>query len=148
MKKAGFKIIGIAVRTTNNKAAEELGQLWEQFHSENIFEKIPNRVSSDIYSIYTDYENNYTGAYTTIIGVLAANLDNIPDGLIGREFPETNFLQYTAKGEMPAAVVHTWNEIWQNDKKLNRQYTYDYEVYGAKCQNGKDSEVDIYIAVR
>lgn len=149
MKKVGFKIIGIAVRTTNkdNKAAEDLGNLWGQFHSKNIFEKIPNKISSDVYSIYTDYESDYMGAYTTIIGVPVANLDNIPDGLVGRAFPEENFLQYTAKGEMPMAVVNVWNEIWRNDAELNRQYSYDYEVYGVECQKGKDSEVQIFVAI-
>jgi predicted transcriptional regulator YdeE len=49
---------------------------------------------------------------------------------------------------MPKAVVETWQEIWSSDKSLNRKYTYDFEVYGEKSQNGLNSEVEIYIAMK
>ena len=49
---------------------------------------------------------------------------------------------------MPNAVVNTWLEIWHKDKELKRKYSYDFEVYGAKSQNGENSEVEIYIATQ
>ncbi|AFL96978.1 GyrI-like domain-containing protein [Ornithobacterium rhinotracheale] len=144
----GFKIIGISVRTSNrdNQAAQDLGNLWNQFYSENIFDKIPNKASNKILSIYTDYKSDYTDEYTTIIGVPVTSLENIPKGLIGREFEPDNFQKFTAKGEMPKAVVEVWCNIWDKDKDLNRKYSYDFEVYDEKSQNGSDSEVEIYIA--
>ena len=146
----GFKIIGIATRTTNqnNQSAEDLGKLWSQFYAENILEKIPNKVSSDIITIYTDYVSNYTEAYTTIIGVPVSTLDSVPEGLTGREFEAENFQKFTAKGEMPNAVVNTWMDIWQQDNELNRKYSYDLEVYGEKSQNGENAEVEIFIAAK
>ncbi|QNN42603.1 GyrI-like domain-containing protein [Pedobacter roseus] len=146
----GFKIIGIATRTTNqnNQSAEDLGKLWSQFYAENIFEKIPDKVSSDIITIYTDYVSNYTEAYTAIIGILVSTLDSVPEGLTGREFEAENFQKFTAKGAMPNAVVNTWINIWQQDKELNRKYTYDLEVYGEKSQDGENAEVDIFIAIK
>lgn len=144
----GFKIIGISTRTTNkdNKAQQDLGNLWGQFFAENISDKIPNRVSNEILAIYTDYKSDFTEDYTTIIGIPVSTLDEIPQGLIGREFQPDNFKKYTAKGEMPNAVVNSWIDIWNKDKELNRKYTYDFEVYGEKSQNGKNSEVEIYVA--
>ncbi|WP_194774811.1 GyrI-like domain-containing protein [Pararhodonellum marinum] len=144
-----FKIIGIKTETTNEngRSAADLGRLWEQFYSENIASQIPNLVSRDIYSIYTDYETDYTGKYTTIIGMKVNSLEEIPDGLIGREFQGENYRKFVAKGQMPNAVVDTWKEIWSADKDLNRKYTADFEVYGQKSQNGTNSEVDIFIAV-
>lgn len=143
-----FKIIGISVRTTNKdyQSAQDIGKLWQQFYMENLFEKIPNKLNSDIYSIYTDYKSDFTDEYTTIIGVQVSSLENIPAGLIGRQFPSDNFVKYTAKGLMPEAVAKTWTTIWERDKELNRKYTYDFEVYGEKSQNGENSEVEIYIA--
>lgn len=145
----GFKIIGISVRTTNqnNQAQQNIGNLWGQFFSEKMMEKIPNKISSDIIAIYTDYKSDYTEEYTTMIGIPVSTLDIIPEGLMGREFQSENFKKYSAKGEMPDAVVNTWVEIWQNDKNLNRKYTYDFELYGEQSQNGENSEVEIYIAV-
>lgn len=146
----GFKVIGISVRTTNKdgQAMQDLGKLWGQFFAENVFEKIPHKVSEEIYAIYTDYKSDYTEEYTTIIGVPVTSLDEIPEGMTGREFEAEQFRKFVAKGAMPAAVGNTWMEIWQRDKELNRKYTYDYEVYGTKSRQGDHSEVDIFIATK
>lgn len=146
----GFKIIGISTRTTNkdNKSAQDLGKLWERFHAESVSEKVQNKISNEIISIYTDYKSDYTEDYTTIIGIPVSTLDKIPNGLMGREFQPENFQKFIAKGEMPNAVINTWVDIWQRDEELNRKYTYDFEVYGEKSQNGENSEVEIYIATK
>ncbi|RAJ83252.1 putative transcriptional regulator YdeE [Chitinophaga dinghuensis] len=138
-----MKIIGIAVRTTNqeSKAAGDIGKLWEQFYSENLLDKIPNKVSNDIYSIYTDYVSDYTEDYTTILGVAVSSLESIPEGMVGRDFPEAHFREYLVEGEMPQAVVATWVDIWKHDKELKRKYTYDFELYQA------DAPVKIFIAI-
>lgn len=145
----GFNIIGIAVRTTNqnNQAQQDLGNLWGKFFADGIFDKIPNKSSNDIFAIYTDYKSNYTEEYTTIIGVPVTELSHIPEGLIGRAFGASEFEKYIAKGEMPNAVVEVWQKIWQNDQTLKRAYQYDFEVYGAKSQNGENSEVEIYLSL-
>lgn len=145
-----FKIIGISVQTTNqnNQAATDLGQLWGRFYQEEISKQISNKESDDIYAVYTDYESDYTGSYTAIIGHRVSALDIIPDGLTGREVKNEKLLRYIAKGEMPNAVVETWKEIWANDIALYRTYHADFEVYGEKSQQGGDSEVEIYIGVR
>ncbi|SER10299.1 GyrI-like domain-containing protein [Pedobacter rhizosphaerae] len=145
-----LKIIGISVETTNqnNQAAIDLGQLWGRFYSEEIFHKIPNKESEEVYAVYTDYESDFTGRYTTIIGQRVSTLADIPDGLTGKEINNNKLTKYTAKGEMPGAVIATWKEIWENDQTLNRAYEADFEVYGPKSQNGLHSEVDIYIGLK
>ena len=150
MKKIeSFKIIGISTETTNEngKSAKDLGKLWGRFYSENISSQISNKESDEIYSIYTDYETDYKGKYTSIIGLKVNSLDSIPSGLIGREFESGIYTKFVAKGEMPDAVMEVWKEIWIKDKELNRKYLADFEVYGAKSQYGINSEVEIYIAI-
>ena len=144
----GFKIIGISTRTTNknNQSQQDLTNLWGQFYAHNIFDKIPNKVSDNVLSIYTDYKSDFTDEYTTIIGIPVSTLDEIPTELIGREFSADNFQKIVAKGEMPNAVVNVWLDIWKRDEELDRKYSYDFEVYGQKSPNGENSEVEIYIA--
>ncbi|WP_343691588.1 GyrI-like domain-containing protein [Chitinophaga sp.] len=146
----GFKIIGISVRTTNkdNQALADIGNLWSRFFAEGIPDKIPNKQSGDIYSIYTDYKSDYTEDYTTLLGMPVTTLDEIPEGLTGREFQPEQFRKFVAKGAMPAAVANTWMDIWQRDKELNRKYTYDFEVYSATSQQGDNAEVEIFIATK
>jgi predicted transcriptional regulator YdeE len=66
---------------------------------------------------------------------------------MAREFSGGQYRKFEAKGKMPEAVVQAWQEIWANDADLDRKYTADFEVYGAKSQQGDDSVVDIFIAV-
>ena len=143
-----FRIIGIQTETTNEngKAAIDLGKLWERFFTDNVQSQITNKMSEEIYSIYTDYESDYTGNYRAIIGLKVDKLDKIPEGLFGREFNGGKYQKFLAKGKMPDAVATSWKEIWKNDKELNRRYTADFEVYGLKSQNGENSEVEIFIA--
>ena len=145
-----MKIIGIETRTKNQngQAMKDIGGLWNRFFSENIISKIPNPVNSNVYAIYTDYESDYTGEYTTLLGLEVSSLDEIPSGLVGREFPIQNFKRFLAKGAMPQAVAEAWQKIWEQDKELNRLYQYDYELYTEKSQQGDLSEVEIFIGVK
>lgn len=77
-------------------------------YADNIAEKIPNKISNEIYSIYTDYKSDYTDSYTIIIGFPVSSLNDIPDGLIGRQFEAETFEVFTAKGQMPKAILDTW----------------------------------------
>ena len=146
----GFKIIGISTRTTNenNQSQQDMGKLWEQFFADNIIAKIPNKISNHMLAIYTDYKTDYTDEYTTIIGVPVSTLQEIPAGLMGRAFESENFQKFVAKGEMTSAVLNTWIDIWHRDKELNRKYSYDFEFYGDNSNNGSQSEVEIFVAIK
>lgn len=150
IKIAPLNIIGLAVETTNEngQAAQDLGLLWQQFFTQTIAQAIPNKTSEDIYAIYTNYESDYRGKYTAIIGCTVATLDAIPDGLIGRTFAGGQYQRFLAKGAMPRAVQQTWQEIWAKGDLLERNYSADFEIYGAKSKNGAASEVAIYISLK
>ncbi len=145
----GFKIVGISVETfnANGQASKDIGQLWERFFKENVSGKITNKTSDDLYSVYTNYESDHHGKYTTLLGFPVGSLENIPEGLTGMSFNSGRFVKHVAKGAMPQAVVDKWNEIWQN-KTLNRAYTFDFELYDDRAQLGDHSEVDIFIAIK
>ena len=148
-KVLSFKIIGIGINTTNKdgKSGDDLNKLWEQFYTENISEKITNKIGHEVYSVYTDYESDYTGNYKVVIGLKVDSLDRIPNGLIGMEIKGGKYLKCIAKGRMPNAVLETWQKIWVKDKELNRSYSADFEVYGENSQNEENSKVDIFIAI-
>ncbi|MDC6387826.1 effector binding domain-containing protein [Maribacter sp. PR1] len=145
---APFQIIGITVRTTNqnNQGAEDIGELFNKFLSENLMTKIPNRVENDIYSVYTDYESDHTGHYTTLLGCKVSSLDNTPPGMVGKSICGGTYTTFVAKGDLSKGVVaKEWMKIW--DSGIKRAYSADYEIYGEKAQNPKDAEVPIYIAI-
>lgn len=144
-----FKIIGISVRTTNenNKAMNDIPALWDKFLSKNLIEKIPNKLSSEIYCVYTEYEKDYTKPYTALLGCKVENLNEIPEGMIGKEFKGGKYQKFIAKGDLTkGVVVQEWSKIWNSD--LERKYTADFEVYGEKAQNPENAEVEIYVAIK
>lgn len=143
-----FYVLGLAVRTSNNNgdAARDIPALWNRFFAEQISSKIPQRLSDDIYCLYTEYEKDHTKPYTAVLGYKVKDLDVIPEGLTGTEVPGKTFAVFTASGKLAdGAVYQAWADIW--DKPLDRSYSGDFEVYGAKAQNPDQAEVDIYIAL-
>ncbi|MEO1514893.1 MAG: effector binding domain-containing protein [Bacteroidota bacterium] len=144
-----FKMIGIAVVTSNQngQAAKDIGELWTKFLSENILEKIPNKLDHTVYCVYTDYEGDHEQPYRTIIGCKVHSLDHIPQKMIGKTFEGGTYVKTSARGHlMDGLVGKKWHEIWQSD--LHRAYTADFELYGEKAQNPNDAEVDFFIAIK
>lgn len=144
-----FQIIGIAVRTSNqnDQAASDIGLLWERFMTEGISQKIPNKISEEIFALYTNYESDHTRPYDTIIGCKVDSLDSIPEGMVGQAFEGGTFAKFTAKGDAAkGAVYQAWVDIWNAD--LDRRYTADFEVYGEKAMGITAAEVDIFVAIR
>ena len=143
-----FSVIGISVRTTNQngQSAQDIGALWNTFMTNGILDKIPNKVDNTIYSIYTEYESDHTKPYTTILGCIVENLDQIPEGMVGKRFEGGSYLKITANGDLTKGLVAgEWMKIWESDMK--RVYTADFEVYGEKAQDPTNAEVDFLIAV-
>lgn len=144
-----FKLIGIFVRTTNEnaQAAKKIPELWGKFMSENMLNKIPNKVDNTIYSLYTDYEGDHTKPYTAILGCKVENLSMVPEGMIGRSFEGGDYIKITAKGDLTKGlIVDEWSKIWAMD--LERMFTADFEVFGEKAQNPANAEVDFLVAVK
>lgn len=144
-----FYVIGISTRTTNEngQSAKDIEKLWGRFWGEEIQKQIPNKVNDDIYAVYTDYETDFTGPYTTIIGAAVSSLEKIPNGFVGITIETAVYQPFISKGKMPEAVFNTWLEIWQN-KTMNRAYKADFTVHGKKYYDGENAEVETFISVK
>jgi len=143
----GFFLEGISVRTTNQngQSAKDIGKLWGRFMDDNVLMQIEDRITDEIYCVYTDYEGDHTGFYTAVLGCKVSSLDNIPEGLISLIVPAADYVKYVAKGRLPDCVAEAWQNVWGSD--LNRKYIADFDVWGAKAQDPEDAEVDIYVGV-
>ena len=143
-----FHIIGMAVRTTNEngQSAQDIPALWQSFFAENSMAKIPNKIDSSIYCMYTDYEKDHTRPYTTILGCRVENLSSIPENMVGKTIERATYTKYLAKGNLADNIVfNEWTKIWNTE--LLRTFTADFEIYGNKTQNPEQAEVEIFIAV-
>lgn len=140
-------ILGIALRTSNEKgrAENEIPAHWNRFFTERVAEKIPHKLNDTIFSLYTDYEGDFTKPYSCIIGYEVPDLKNIPSGLTGRIIPEAEYALFPATGSFPISVVETWKKIWS--APLKRAYSIDFEVYPPDFAAQIDPEIKIYISL-
>lgn len=146
-----FYIIGISTRTinTNGQSAIDIETLWQKFWGEEIQNHIPNKINNDIYAVYTEYESDFTGEYTTIIGLPVSSLEDIPIDMVGINIETNNYQKIVSKGKMPEAIGNTWLEIWA-DKELDskRAYKADFSIHGEKYYEGDNAEVVTYLSVK
>lgn len=145
-------IIGIELKTTNenSKAFEEIPPFWQRFFQEGIIEKIPNKTSTDVYAVYTKFENegeNNEGIYSLIIGCSVSSLNDTPKGFVSTVIPESDYALFELETGKPEKVGETWQKIWKMSEKdidFNQKRTYlsEFEQYQSS------GEINIYIGMR
>lgn len=132
-------VVGIAIRTSHAKA-EEIGGLWQRFYSEGVGGQIPDRLERDVYSVYFDYEGDFTAPYSLLIGCAVRSDSSVPEGMKTVVLPAGSYERFDATGEQPQGVIAAWNTIWK--APLERRYEVDFERYG------EDGTVAIYVGVQ
>ncbi|MFK8104492.1 MAG: GyrI-like domain-containing protein [Saprospiraceae bacterium] len=144
-----FQLIGMTIRTTNanQQSAKDIPALWEKFMMNQSVDKIPNKLSNDIYCVYTKYEGDHTLPYTTFLGCKVDQVAELPAEMESLVIEAGTYFPYTAEGNlMEGAVWKKWVEIWETD--LDRTFRSDFEVYSEKAQNPANAVVDIFVGVR
>lgn len=141
------RVVGIATATTNAReatpATASIPELWGRFMGESLADHISNRVPDDrMFGVYTDYESDHRGCYTNAVTVEVSDASAPPDGMTGFVLPAGTYLVFDCIGEMPAAVVSGWQDVWHyfDSSRMQRAYTADFEVYDRGA-------VSIYIAI-
>lgn len=144
-----FTIAGITVRTNNNTTAQEdISQLWGYFMGQGLLFEIEPKLSTEIYCVYTDYESDYRGNYTTVIGCkVPADTDpkSLPEGVVLKDIPRSTYKEIEVVGRYPDCVADAWAKIWKS--KAKRAYVADFEVYNHDSLNLEKAKVNIYISV-
>lgn len=152
-----IKLMGIKVRTSyQNESKWETGKIFPyvvRYFHENLFEKIPFRKKpKTTYCVYTEYESDYTGAYTYFIGEEVFSLDNVPIGLEPLIIPSQRYVKFTTKpGAMPSVLKDAWQEIWDiSSDELGgvRSYCSDFEIYDERANDHNNLVLDIYIGIK
>ena len=124
----------------------DIQQLWNRFFSEQVSEKIPGKIDNAVYSVYTEYEKDFTKPYTTVLGCRVKNDALVPEEFKKITIPGGRYELFTAKGNLAEGIVfNEWTAIWNSP--LKRTYKADYEVYGEKAQNPANAEVDIFVGI-
>ena len=141
-----FQVAGLTVRTKNSDEFEpekaQIPNLWNALFATKSLEKIPHQPPVPaVYGVYANYESDASGEYDLTVGALihapSTEFEHV-------EIASGDYLVFEARGELPAALIHTWGKIWayfDQHPDIVRSYQTDFEQYaGAQA-------VDIYIGI-
>ena len=151
---AGFTVIGIEACTTNAKEATPDGIIpkqWQKFFGEGIPQKIPNRVDSNVYAIYSDYASDHNGEYSFLIGAKVKDGTAPPSGMVSKRVLAGKYAIITSdKGPSPKVVPAVWQKIFGLEEKgqLKRAYNTDFELYDQSAEDPQNGQIDVYIGVK
>jgi predicted transcriptional regulator YdeE len=138
-------VVGIALRTHNGEAFETIPAHWARFSQAQLAERLPHRLSDDVYAVYTHFENagvDIGGTYTMVIGhAVPANTPDLPpDGLTHVVAPASQRAVFPVEKGRFDLVVAQWQVIWAMGD-LRTTALADYERYQT------DGGIDIHIGV-
>lgn len=149
-----FKVLMLSTRTTNHDESDvntrKIPHLIDKYFEDKLADQTPMRVEpGTTYCLYTNYDSNYTGAYT--FGVGEASVSNEAESLELCVIPAQKYIRFTTeKGTLPAMIVKAWHAIWSMDDKTlggKRTYTVDFEKYDERAYSADDAVVEIYIGI-
>jgi predicted transcriptional regulator YdeE len=91
-------------------------------------------------AVYTEYESDYTGAYTMLVGYEVTAEAEVPAGVRVIEVPPQKYAVILAQGKQPQAVIEAWQWVWASS--LDRVYTADFDEYLGQ------EDVRLHVAIR
>ena len=130
----GFTVSGLTVRTKNsdefNPATAKIAGTWGRFFTEGLPARISHQVAeSPVYGVYSGYESDATGLYDLTSGMAVSQINNDFSSIT---VEPGHYLQFTAKGLMPGAVIEAWGQVWAwfaENPQIKRRFGSDYEAY-------------------
>jgi len=140
--------VGIAKRYNNNDL--DLKILWSAFKP--YMNTIPNRVGTDAFGIYEEYEEQEdTTGFTYVCSVAVSDYSHIPEGMITRTIPSQLYARFDHRGPI-AHLNDTLKYIWGSWlPKSNYEYVEkpDFELY-SQGFNDKDPNniLQIFIPIK
>jgi len=152
-----FQVIGITASTNNQKESGPdaiIGKLWQQFLSQSLLNRIPDRVDQSIIAVYTDYATDANGQHTLVLGakVKPIPIPTLPEGMVVKLVPAGRYAVFTSdRGPVAKVVIQAWKQIWSYYKSPangERAYRADFEIYDQRAADPNNAQVDIYIGLK
>lgn len=126
-----IKVVGIAIETNNQEAANTIVAQWGKYFSEQQADMISDKVSDDIFAVYTNFENkgvNNEGQYTFVIGAQVEESATVPEGMTEIIIPADRYQVFDVETGKPEKVFEKWGEIWSNSS-FEKTFVCDFERY-------------------
>ena len=139
-----IQVVGLELRTTNERAFENIPAHWERFHRNGALASIANRACDDVFAVYTNFEHegvDNLGVYSLIIGAQVTDTLRVPSGMTPVAIASSRRAAFSVEEGHPERVGERWRDIWACTD-IVKTYVCDYERYKAS------GEIDILVGIR
>lgn len=140
-------VVGYEAHTSHIPGITEIdiATMWQNFYKEDILNKIQNKANNKMVAIYHDYQDDQS--YQLLIGCEVESVDDLPEGLVARTFPKSEYATFEVEGEFPKELINTWAGIWSDEDLIaKRSYTADFEEYALTFTPGQD-RLKVFISI-
>jgi predicted transcriptional regulator YdeE len=139
-----INVIGLELRTSNQRAFEDIPAHWERFYRAGALASVPGRASDDVFAIYTNFEHaghDNLGVYSFIIGAQVTDTLQVPSGMVPVVIAGSRRAVFSVDPGHPERVGERWRDIWACTD-IVKTYVCDHERYKAS------GEIDIFVGIR
>ena len=142
-------LIGPSLRTSPRTAATDIPGFWQRFAAE-FLPRLPRRADDKaLYAVYCEYENDFQGEYTMILGVAGVENATLPPDVRRVRIVPGRYERFVAEGDPAQVVWKTWMHIngeWE--RRGERRYLTDFERYAPESMVGGQAKVEIFVGLR
>lgn len=105
-------IMGLAVATSPERAAQAIPQHWQRFFVEQVSGRVPVRSDDpSLYCVYCDYVSDCRGAYTLLLGHAVEPSALVPEGLRRVRIPAGRFAELPFEGHPQQVITAAWSFV-------------------------------------
>lgn len=137
-------VIGLELRTRNEVAFQTIPPHWQRFTAERVLARIADRLSDDVYAVYTHFAHagrHNVGTYSLVIGAAVPADAQVPEGLVRVVAPASRRAIFPVPAGRLDLVGSAWQGIWGRSD-LHMTCIADYEHYRVS------GEIDILVGIR
>lgn len=137
-------VLGIALRTANDRAFREIPAHWQRFSGEGWLDRIPHRADGDVYAVYTHHEHEGVdnhGEYTLVVGARVTQAREVPPGLASVVIPPSQHAVFEVEAGRFDKVGERWLDVWAH-RDLAKTFRCDHECYAP------DGRIEIRVGIR
>lgn len=158
IKRPSFFLLGHGLKTNTKDGnnLKEIPRFWDNYMKKELCKTIPGKINpNQEYGLCYDF-NPQTLDMCYMIGYEVKNLENIPEGMCGKEVPASLYVCFTTPKVLRKDFV---TSIQETTKFIYREwlpqsgYQYnengnDFEIYDERCFGDIDCQMDIFIPIK
>lgn len=160
IERQAFKVIGIEIKTNHLSCQSQVTQEWQSDARRTLLKKVNNIKEKDVfYGICSGFGNTCTCAggegagssdFSYFCCTEVTNLENIPEGLTGKEIKGGKYAVFAVKGGLQAikkTTRYVFNS-WLPNTSFELADLPDLEKYGKNWNNDENSEMELWIPLK